>query len=69
MLFKFTTTATNHEQGWHDTVTEYVFSYSFDHAKAHIIGRLESAGWTVDKIQGYRIHFEDLRDSCDRTTV
>ena len=69
MLFKITTTATHEEAGWHDTVTEYIFAYDYDHAKSHIRNRLEAAGWKVKKIECYQIPFEDIRDSCDHITT
>ena len=69
MLFEFKTTASHEAKGWHDTVTEYLFAYSFDHAKHHIMNRLKAAGWTVDKIEGQQIPFEDIRDLCDHITT
>ena len=66
-IYKFTTTATHKDFGT-EIVEEYLASYGYDHAKQHIITRLEKAGWKVEKINGKSIFFEDIRDSCDHTT-
>ena len=68
MLYEFTTTATNEAAGWHDTVTEYIFAYGYDHAVTHITSRLEAAGWKVNQIHGRQIPFCDIRDSIDHIT-
>ena len=68
MLYQFTTTAHHDGKGWNDTVEEFIFAYSYDHAKHHITSRLQTAGWTIDSMEGHQVPFEDIRDMCDRIT-
>ena len=66
MYFMFNVEA--HHGGNSYSGSEYIAAYSYEHAKDYIQRRLAFAGWTVDKIEGYQIHINDIRDNCDHVT-